>query len=261
MRFSSLISVVIAVHQVSCSVSVHNWWSVPDNIGNIKELISSIRVPTGGDPVETYYMANGFSGGYMGMQHNWGTERRILFSIWDDNKGSAVKVLAKGDGVETGEFGGEGTGQHGILRYNWKTGQTIYFKATADIQPAKNGTEFSGYYSLDEGKTWKLITTLFAENQLKWFKSPYGFLEDLNRNGDFREGYWGNFSLTTTSNKTYHITDFTFTHTTDLLNGTDYWMQKSHIGTNNEVYQRVGGKKSQGAYPPTNPPNYSRKFE
>jgi hypothetical protein len=95
-RFATLlISAFFAAQQAAC-VSTHNWWDVPSGFGDVKEMVSSIRVPKGSDPTNTYWMANGFSVGYMGMQHNSGTERRILFAIWDNGKGSTVDLIKKG---------------------------------------------------------------------------------------------------------------------------------------------------------------------
>jgi hypothetical protein len=92
------ISALVAAQQVSC-VAVHNAWYVPTAFSAIKEMISSIRVPTRSNPVNTYWMANGFSGGYMGMQRNSGSERRILFSIWDNGHESVVDLVKKGANV------------------------------------------------------------------------------------------------------------------------------------------------------------------
>lgn len=91
------VSILMATQ--TSAVSVHNWWNVPSGFGDINELQSSIRVPNGADPVNTYWEASGWPKGYIGMQHNSGTERRFLFAVWDDGKGSSVDTLEVGKGV------------------------------------------------------------------------------------------------------------------------------------------------------------------
>jgi hypothetical protein len=239
--------------QQAHAVAVHNWWKVPSGFGDIKEMVSSIRVPTGSDPTTTYWMANGFSNGYMGMQHNSGTERRILFSIWDNGKNSKVDLIEKGgDYVIAEGFGGEGTGAHAYLVYPWTPEETIYFKVTADVDEEKNGSTFTGYYSADEGNSWNLVASFFAEEQPIYLTGLYGFLEDFGSSGeDIREGFWGNFTVKNTEDSETRITQMGFDHTTPGEN--DVWMQEQDIGDDNEVYQRIGGSADQGLYPPTNP--------
>lgn len=85
------------------------------------------------DPLYTYFMACGFSRGYLGMQVNSDTERRILFSVWDDGKGGKVDVLDKASDVIVQPFGGEGEGMQCILKCMWKTGEPQRFQV--DAQP------------------------------------------------------------------------------------------------------------------------------
>ncbi|CAO0794551.1 unnamed protein product [Mucor circinelloides] len=250
MIFSRLLPLaIVAASQVAC-VSVHNWWSVPSGFGNIKELVSSIRVPKGSDPVNTYWMANGFTGGYMGFQHNSATERRILFSVWDDGKGSTVDVLKKGNGVTTKGFGGEGTGSQSYKVYNWKAQDTVYFKVTSDVDEDKNETTLSGYYSTDEGNTWNLMATFLAHKQKLYLSSPYGFLENFGSDqSTLKEGFYGNQTITSTSGKVAHISKFSFTQTKPVHQG-ELYEQKQSLGPLNEVYMRIDGSKNQGIYRP-----------
>lgn len=244
---------IVAISQVVC-VSVHDWWNVPSGFGNIKELVSSIRVPKGSDPINTYWMANGFTGGYMGMQRNSISERRILFSIWDDGKGSTVDLVEKGDNVTAKEFGGEGTGAQSFKVYDWKAGDTVYFKVTTDVDEDKNASTLSGYYSTDEGKTWILMATFLAHKQKIHLASPYGFLENFgDESTTIKEGFYGNQTITGTSGKTIKISDFSFTHTTPVQDW-EVYEQKQHLGSSNEVYMRINGAKDEGIYhPATNP--------
>lgn len=255
MRLYSLISLVLSTATYAVNgVSVHNAWQVPYSFyPAITEMVSSLRVPTGSDPVTSYWMANGFANGYMGMQHNDEEERRILFSIWDDGQGSPVNLIKKGETAVAEEFGGEGTGAHAYLRYNWKPEETVYFKVTADVDYPKNGTTYTGYYSADDGQHWNLVASFFAENQPYYLSSLYGFLEDYGGTGVLREGYYGNFTIKNVNNEMTGITKFIFTHTSPIEED-ESWMQIQDVGDKkNEVYQRIGGTKDQGKYPPTNP--------
>ena len=84
--------------------------------------------PAGFQPIGSYFMTNGFGEGYMGIQVNSPTERRILFSIWsgfDTNNPSEVpldfqvKLIEKGPNVTINAFGGEGSGGQSYLVYPW----------------------------------------------------------------------------------------------------------------------------------------------
>ncbi|KAG2203362.1 hypothetical protein INT47_010060 [Mucor saturninus] len=247
-----LIFALVASQQVS-AVSVHNWWDIPSGFGNIKEMVSSIRVPKGSDPVTTYWEANGFSVGYMGMQANSATERRVLFSVWDNGKGSTVDLVKKGPNVTAEGFGGEGTGAHAFVNAMWKTQDTVYFKVTAQVDEDKNGSTYSGYYSTDLGTTWKLVASFFANEQKYYLSGLYGFLENYGSDqSKIREGYWGNFTITNTDNKKSKIDTVSFTKTTPKSDA-DVWMQKQGLGPNKEVYMRIDGPKSEGIFKPTNP--------
>jgi hypothetical protein len=251
-QFASLLISGIFASQV-VAVSVHNAWKIPGDFGDINEMVSSIRVPAGSDPTNTYWMANGFSVGYMGMQHNYGTERRILFAIWDNGKGSTVDLVAKGHDAIVEDFGNEGTGAHAFIRYNWKPQQTVHFKVTSAVNKAKNGTKFSGYYSIN-GSHWKLVATFFANEQPTHLKGLYGFLENFGHDQTaVREGFYGNFTITNTLGKKARITEMaSFTHT-DPSSSAEYWEQKQNVGPSKEVYMRIDGPKNRGIYPPTNP--------
>src|SRR5699024_7031323 len=146
--------------------SVHLGYQVPEEI-NAKWYYNEITVPEGEDVVGSYYMANGFSGGYFGIQANSDTERRVLFSVWspydtdnpaeipDDHK---IKLLKKGEGVSTGEFGNEGSGGQSFLRYNWKTGNTYKFLLKGE--PVENDfTNYTAWFFAPEEREWRLIAS------------------------------------------------------------------------------------------------------
>ncbi|KAI9303252.1 hypothetical protein BJ944DRAFT_268707 [Cunninghamella echinulata] len=241
-----VVSTIMAIQ--TSAVSVHNWWKVPNGVDKIQELTSSIRVPSGSDPTNTYWMANGWVRGYMGMQHNSGTERRFLFSVWDDGKNSKVNTIQVGKGVVDENFGGEGTGAHGYLKTNWKVGETVQFRVTADVNEEKQTTVYSGYFKRQGQTEWNLLVSYEAERTTQWLSSPYGFLENFGPDRTkLREGFYGNCTMKDTQGKTYQSSTFDFTHTTP--DGKDVWEQRT---VSNEAYMRIDGKKSQGIYPPTN---------
>ncbi|CAO3650708.1 unnamed protein product [Cunninghamella blakesleeana] len=231
------------------AVAVHNWWSVPQNFGDINELQSSIRVPANSDPITTYWMANGWVRGYMGMQHNTDTERRFLFSVWDNGHNSKVDTIQVGQDVVDENFGGEGTGAHGYLKVDWKTGETVHFRVTASVDAPNNATTYTGYYKRQGQNDWNLIVSYKAEQTITWLSSPYGFLENFGSDSStLREGFWGNFSITNTNGQTYKPTSMSFSHTTP--NSGDVWEQRM---VNDEAYMRIDGTLSEGIYPPSSP--------
>src|SRR5690606_5261534 len=61
--------------------SVHLAYQVPENT-NVEWYYNEVTVPEGEDVVGSYFMANGFTGGYFGIQVNSESERRVLFSVW-----------------------------------------------------------------------------------------------------------------------------------------------------------------------------------
>jgi len=73
--------------------SVHLNYEAPEEAkNNIEWFYNEVTVPVGEDVLGSYFMADGFTGGYFGMQVNSPTERHVLFSIWspfvtDDPKG------------------------------------------------------------------------------------------------------------------------------------------------------------------------------
>jgi len=141
------------------------------------------------DPQHSFYMACGFSRGYFGMQVNSGTERRVIFSVWDsgneaDDRNKVadenrVKLLAKGDGVYAGDFGNEGTGGHSHLKIQWQTGVRQRFLLRA--QKADTATIYTGYYFRPDLNKWMLIAS---------FRAPKdgGLLRGLH---SFNENFWG----------------------------------------------------------------------
>lgn len=169
--------------------SVHLAYQQPKN-QDIMWYYNEITVPEGEDVIGSYYMANGFSGGYFGIQVNSETERRVLFSVWspyvtddpneipEDHK---IKLLEKGKDVNTGEFGNEGSGGQSFLRYPWKTGNTYKFLLKGE--PVENDyTNYTAWFFAPEEGQWRLIASFSRPKTNSWLTGFHSFLENFSPN-------------------------------------------------------------------------------
>ena len=184
--------------EVFRSPSVHTWWSAPSNPQAITWFYNEIVV-TDSAP-NTYYMTNGFYGGYMGIQDR--TPKWVIFSIWDktstdDNPNASpedlVKLIAKGKDVKVERFGGEGTGGKSYLEYDWKVGQTYQLLLNVRQSPEPDKAIFTAWFRIPELNIWRMLAS-FQVRPLaarKTFTGIYSFLEDWAGNGHRRQGEWG----------------------------------------------------------------------
>lgn len=189
--------------------SCHLSYTTP---GSDKEYFySELTVPAGEDKIGSYFMANGFGEGYMGIQVNSATERRVLFSVWDPTAGQTT-LVRKGDDVTAGRFGGEGTGGQSYLLFNWKAGTTYKFLTRGKPDGVGNTVYTSWFFSPENGN-WKLIATWSRPNTNKWLTSFHGFLENFNPEQGFqgRKAYWSNQWVRLTNGSWSEITEFKFT--------------------------------------------------
>jgi hypothetical protein len=174
-------------------------------------------------PLWTYFEACGWHRGYLGMQVNSPTERRIIFSVWDSGKEGAdrskvgaqdrVKLVGKGDGVFAGDFGNEGTGGHSHLVCNWKTGEKQRFMVTARPTDATH-TGYAGYWFDPELKQWRLISGWNAPKDGGYLHHLYSFNENFGgSNGELRrKALFGNQWFHTTDGQWHEQTTATFSH-------------------------------------------------
>lgn len=185
------------------SPSVHIWWSAPLHPEvqqkGITWFYNEITVKETAD--STYYMTNGFTGGYMGIQDR--SPKWVLFSIWDktstdDNPNASpddlVKVLAQGEGVTVKRFGGEGTGGQSYLAYDWKVGHT--YQLMVNVRPDAQESDkavFTGWFRIPELNIWRLLASFQVRPHAvsKKLEDIYSFLEDWVGNGRRRQGLWG----------------------------------------------------------------------
>jgi hypothetical protein len=188
---------------------------------------SEIYVPKEADnSVNAYYETNGFSGGYMGIQHNSKDERRIIFSIWSNFKTDdykeipaeyAVKLVKKGNDVFTGGFGNEGSGGHSHLVFNWKP--DVVYKLLVGAKPAGDHTIYTAYYFAPENGKWQLIAQWDkTKTGGKLLTDLYSFVENFGDNGmDYFSAYYGNQWICTPSGKWLELTTARFTTTANQV--------------------------------------------
>ncbi|UJH90178.1 DUF3472 domain-containing protein [Antarcticibacterium sp. 1MA-6-2] len=200
--------------------SVHLRYEYPEE----KEVLyfyNEIEVPEGEDVIGSYFMANGFSHGYFGIQVNSLEERRILFSVWspyetqDPNEipeDYRINLLKKGEDVYTGEFGNEGSGGQSYLKYMWKPDTTYKFLLKGE--PAgNNSTDYTAYFYAPEKKAWELIASFKRPHTDSYLGNFYSFLENfVPSTGDIsRKAFYKNQWVYTKNGKWIESTKARFT--------------------------------------------------
>ena len=199
--------------------STHLWWGTPGGM-NVRWLYSELTVPVGQDVEGSYFMANGFDGGYFGMQVNGPDRRQFLFSVWSpfqtDDPNSIpdslkIKLNRKGDGVVIGEFGNEGSGGQSRLEHMWVAGTTYRF--LTEITPNGDGTtNYTSWVNIPEAGGWRLIASFKRPATDAWAGSPYSFLENFmpDQGNVTRSGHYGNQWVADESGAWSQVLTFTF---------------------------------------------------
>jgi hypothetical protein len=201
--------------------SVHLNYKVPANAGDITWFYTELMIPDGNDVEGSYYMANGFSDGYFGIQVNSKKERRILFSVWSpyksDNPGEIppeykITLLKKGPDVITKEFGNEGSGGQSYRKYFWKTGVSYRFLLNGHPS-VNNSTDYTAYFYAPENGKWELIASFRRPKTSSYLNNLYSFLENfIPETGVItRKGYYSNQWIQNTLGKWIELTDIKFT--------------------------------------------------
>jgi hypothetical protein len=201
--------------------STHLWYDYPKD-STVAWFYNEVTVPEGVDATNAYYMTNGFSGGYMGIQLNSKTERRIIFSVWSNFSTNdpkeipadyAVTLVHKGKDVFTGEFGNEGSGGHSHLEFTWKQGVT--YKMLLGAKSAGDHTIYSAYYFAPENGKWNLMATWDkTKTGGKLLSGLYSFVENFGPNGnDFFKAEYGNQWICTASGIWIELTRCSLTTT------------------------------------------------
>lgn len=197
------------------SVRYANWLSSPSvylsyiNDGNkdYDWLYTSIVVPHNMDPVYSFYQGIGFYRGYLGIQVNSETERRVLFSVWDSSdepidrskvkKEDRVELVAKGDSVTAQGFENQGTGGQSFVKYPWVT--DIPVDLLANVKRLKgNKLLFSAWFRQKKNgdDKWHFIASWKAPNDDRYFNWMYSFVMNFDDvTGQYRrECYFMNAS-------------------------------------------------------------------
>jgi len=190
--------------------SVHLGYTIPS--GTTAEwFYNEVTVPVGEDKIGSYFMSNGFNGGYFGIQVNSATERRVLFSIWDPAVGTTT-LVRKGTGVVDNTFGGEGTGGQSYLVFNWQAGTTYKF-LTHVLPDGAGGTDFSSWIYTPETGTWRFIATWKQPNTTTYLGGLYSFLENFNDTKGYlgRSAQYSNAWIRSTAGVWTEITSAKFT--------------------------------------------------
>lgn len=217
--------------------SVHLGYTVP---ADTEYFYSEVTVPSGQDAIGSYYMANGFNGGYFGIQVKSPSERWVLFSVWDADNGAKTTLVSKGAGVIDNGFGGEGTGGQSYLVYNWVAGNTYRFVTRARPDGA-GGTDFSAWFFAPETGSWRYIATWKRPATTTYLAGVYSFLENfIDTNGYLgRQAEHGNQWARSTAGAWSEITRARFTGDATAANG----QRLDYAGglRNGRFYLRNGG--------------------
>ncbi|RWY46196.1 DUF3472 domain-containing protein [Mucilaginibacter gilvus] len=221
--------------------SVHLRYDIPGEIKKeVKWFYNEISVPPKMDVVGSYFMADGFSGGYFGMQVNSPTERRLLFSVWspfttDDPKSIPdslkVKLLKKGSTVHGGEFGDEGSGGQSYMLYPWQAGKTYAFLLRAEPDKASKHTTYTAWFNDVAAGKWLLVASFSRPQTNAYLTSLYSFVENFEpdsgnqvRLANFKNQWLGD------SNNNWHETTGA-TYTGDATAKANY--RKDYAGGSN----------------------------
>ncbi|MBI1369344.1 MAG: DUF3472 domain-containing protein [Planctomycetes bacterium] len=163
--------------------SIHLFYKAPTGTAFFNEMKIMQSAPG------SYFMAAGWSTGYMGFQELANGKKIAIFSVWDKHEGNdpgsvpdevRVQVLAQGENVRVSRFGGEGTGGKSMFDYDWNIGETYHFLVTAAADSDR--TVYSGYFFMPETKTWKHMATFSTITGGRLMNGYYSFVEDFRRN-------------------------------------------------------------------------------
>jgi len=217
--------------------SVHLGYTVP---ANTEYFYNEVTVPAGEDKIGSYFMSNGFNGGYFGIQVNSASERRVLFSVWDADNGAKTTLVRKGANVIDNSFGGEGTGGQSYLLYNWVAGNTYRF-ITRILPDGAGGTDYSAWFYAPETGVWQFIATWKRPATTTYHAGVYSFLENfIDTNGYLgRSAQYGNQWARSTSGAWSEVVTARFTGDATAANA----QRMDYAGglQNGRFYLRNGG--------------------
>ncbi|MDR6781728.1 hypothetical protein ABIE26_001784 [Pedobacter africanus] len=216
--------------------SVHLKYPVP---ANTEWFYSELTVPAGQDNIGSYFMSNGFDGGYFGIQVNSATERRVLFSVWNPANGTTTWTRKGADVVAT-TFTGEGEGGQSYLLFNWVAGNTYKFLTQAKPDGQGN-TLFSSWFFAPELNQWRFMVTWKRPNTNTYLTGVYSFLENFRDVNGYmgRKAEYHNQWARTASGMWTELTSANFTGDATVNNG----QRKDYAAgvSNGRFYMQNGG--------------------
>lgn len=203
--------------------SVHLSYRVPSGV-DVEYAYCEVTVPEGEDAQGSFFMANGFAQGYLGMQVNSPTERRVLFSVWspfstDDPAAipaaDRVETLASGPGVRVGAFGGEGSGGQSFLVHPWRAGITYRFLTRVTPDGAGSTVYTAWFAPAAEGADgeWRLIARFRRPRTDTHLTGFHSFLENFDDSAGWigRRARYGNQWVRDTAGTWHPVTGARFT--------------------------------------------------
>ncbi len=201
--------------------SVHMTYTPPEN-KDVQWFYNEVTVAPGEDVLGSFFMVNGHSEGYFGMQVNSNGERRVLFSIWsafetdDPNQipeDYQVTKLANGQGVTVQDFGNEGSGKQSFFDADWKAGVTYKFLLKGEPSTVSGSTDYTAYFFDPEVGSWKLIASLRRPKTSKYLTRMHSFLENFHESTGYieRQVEYGNQWVYTTDNVWTEMIEGTYT--------------------------------------------------
>ena len=210
--------------------SVHMGYNEPEG-ENVTWFYNEVTVPEGQAKLGSFFMTNGHSSGYFGMQSNEIGRRVVLFSIWsafetDDPsqipEDYQVTNLGNGEGVTVQNFGNEGSGKQSFIDVDWKEGVTYKFLLKGEPSTEDSGaTDYTGYFYDPEVENWKLIASLRRPKTVTYLERLHSFLENFNPSTGYQERSvnYGNQWAYTTNGSWVEMSTGVFTNDATAANG------------------------------------------
>jgi hypothetical protein len=191
----------------------YNYWENADPSAHLRYFPASGVVPEGATAFyneitvessvpSTYFMTNGYSGGYYGIQELDDGSKIAIFSIFGPNKGTVpddkltsqvLYRIGHGDFVIHGEYAG---GPSIRIPFDWEIGKTYATMITN--QPDATGDDHAQIVTawlntepVGERANWVKLMTVRTERpqtSLLQITGLYSFVEDFVRDGSFTAG-------------------------------------------------------------------------
>lgn len=163
----------------SCNIG----WTQPS--GDVEYFYNEIIVPVGEDIPGAYFMTTGGDSFYMGIQPNTkGSNRDVLFSVWDTNTASGLtaQLVRHGAGLAPNGFGHEGSGIQTFMYYDWEAGKTyatlIHVRPEVKSGSRTGSTLYTGYFWSEE-KGWQLMAEVRRPSVISYYKGAHSFSENF----------------------------------------------------------------------------------